>query len=420
MNKTLQEMLHRRAPHALVCALALGVSGGAALAAGTGASGQAYGTGVKAAPGSSAVNSGRTAVSALCTETLGATNRNNSSGTSLPPIGSTGSAKTSVSFQPVKDGSAAVAKSDVEGVSLLGGMITAKQVTAVSSSIAGSGGFSTSSRGTMLGGTAVLGVPVGGDVAPNTTMALPGIGKVILNEQTSDVTSTSASLAVNAIHVFVTDSNRLGVPAGTEITIAHAVSDTIAAIGVLGGAGYGSSLTGAGSLDNGRTAAIFLPCVGTTDGKVDRNSATGISIPGVFASGSAYTTAQGSVTATSASGEITASVNGMNLLNTMVTSTAAKADAHATLSGSTPAFSDSGSAFSGLAVSGHPEVGSNPPPNTKVKMSGLGTLWLHRVIEQKDSIEVRMVELIVDTPNSLGLPVGSDFRMAVAKVGTKQ
>ena len=63
---------------------------------------------------------------------------------------------------------------------------------------------------------------------------------------------------------------------------------------------------------------------------------------------------------------------------------------------------------------GHPEIGANPPPNTRVDLAGLGVLWLHRVIQKTSSIEVRMVELQVLQPNSFGLPVGGDLRLAVA------
>jgi hypothetical protein len=59
-------------------------------------------------------------------------------------------------------------------------------------------------------------------------------------------------------------------------------------------------------------------------------------------------------------------------------------------------------------------VGVSPAPNTKVSIAGLGTLWLHRVIQTSTSIEVRMVELVVDASNTLGLPIGADVRIAVA------
>jgi hypothetical protein len=70
----------------------------------------------------------------------------------------------------------------------------------------------------------------------------------------------------------------------------------------------------------------------------------------------------------------------------------------------------------GLKVSGHPGIHDNVPPNTKVKISGLGTLWLHRVIQTDNYIEVRMVELIVTQANKYGIAVGTEVRIADAHV----
>lgn len=54
------------------------------------------------------------------------------------------------------------------------------------------------------------------------------------------------------------------------------------------------------------------------------------------------------------------------------------------------------------------------PANTKLHISGVGTLWLHRVIQKPNSIEVRMIELVVKHANTLGLPIGSDIQVSVA------
>ena len=116
-------------------------------------------------------------------------------------------------------------------------------------------------------------------------------------------------------------------------------------------------------------------------------------------------------------GETTSTVHGSNLASKLLTAKVIKADANAsTTDGITFTFSDTGSKFVGVKVSGHPEINDNVPPNTKVKISGLGTLWLHRVIEGNNYIEVRMVELIVTQANTFGIAVGTDVRIADAHV----
>jgi len=42
-------------------------------------------------------------------------------------------------------------------------------------------------------------------------------------------------------------------------------------------------------------------------------------------------------------------------------------------------------------------------------------LWLRREIITSNSIEIRMIELIISVQNSLGIPVGTDIRIGVAE-----
>jgi hypothetical protein len=381
----------------------------------TGYSGNAYGTKVSVHPANVSVKSGTTALSQICTEATGVSNTNSVANVTLPPLVSTGAIDTSASSMDVSGGTASTSIANVDGISLLAGAITADAVKSVSSSISSSGVYSTSSVGTLFTNAVVLGNPVEADVAPNTRIVLPGIGFVILNEQMSNVTSTSAHLIVNGIHVHVTEDNSLHLPIGTQVIVAHAESGTMANVALLEGFGYGSEATVNHVVQAGRSAVVVLNCSGSDEDET--NDVAGENVPGVLATGAVHTKAQETVTSTSASAEITASVAGVNLLSSLVTATAVTAVANVSTDGSNLPLNDRGSIFAGLSVNGHPEVGANPPPNTQVTISGLGTLWLHRVIRKSTSIEVRMIELVVDTSNSYGLPVGTDVRISVAHVG---
>ena len=79
-----------------------------------------------------------------------------------------------------------------------------------------------------------------------------------------------------------------------------------------------------------------------------------------------------------------------------------------------PPIDEGGMRFLGLKVAGHRNIHDNVPPNTKVEISGLGTLWLHRVIQTDSYIEVRMIELVVTQKNTFGIAVGTDVRVANA------
>jgi hypothetical protein len=142
----------------------------------------------------------------------------------------------------------------VEAVDIAGGLVTAKLVVAMASSTANGATATSNAEGSTLIGLTVNGLSLG-DVSPppNTTIDVPGVGRVILNEQLSggDGVHTTA-LTVNMIHVVLT-----GAVAG-DIIVASAHSDvnftpapTPVPTPVTG------FMTGGGRLGTGRTIATF-------------------------------------------------------------------------------------------------------------------------------------------------------------------
>ena len=79
-----------------------------------------------------------------------------------------------------------VTKADIHDVSLLGGQITASEVKAVSRTRF-NGFFQTRADGSAFVSLVVNGNPINGNVPPNTRIALPGLGEVVLNEQIDKV-----------------------------------------------------------------------------------------------------------------------------------------------------------------------------------------------------------------------------------------
>ena len=68
---------------------------------------------------------------------------------------------------------------------------------------------------------------------PNTTILVPGIGSVTLNEQTCDSGgappcsgTTSSGITVRAIHVIVDNPNAPGVPQGADVIVGEAHADS--------------------------------------------------------------------------------------------------------------------------------------------------------------------------------------------------
>jgi hypothetical protein len=96
-------------------------------------------------------------------------------------------------------------------------------------------GVTSTDAGTQLVGLKVLGIPIAANVAPNTTIALPGIGYLVLNEQFCDngalafhtcTGATHSGLTVRALDLVVNGlSNPSGLPPAIQLIVAESHSD---------------------------------------------------------------------------------------------------------------------------------------------------------------------------------------------------
>ncbi len=149
----------------------------------------------------------------------------------------------------------ATSSATTEEVNLLNGLITAELVVAMSTSYGNGTSATSEATGSTLVGLSIAGSGIPFDEvftpAPNTTINLPGIGSVVLNEQIAggDHIKTS-SLTVNMIHV------RLDGLLGTgDIIVSSAHSDVnFAAPGPAQGNPF---MTGGGRIGEGRDFATF-------------------------------------------------------------------------------------------------------------------------------------------------------------------
>jgi hypothetical protein len=101
--------------------------------------------------------------------------------------------------------------STVQDVSILNGVITAKLVEAMASSTGNGAQAGSNSAGTTLVDLVINGVPKGlVSPSPNTQIAVPGVGTLILNEQTASGNgTTSTGLDVTALHLVLTTTDPL-------------------------------------------------------------------------------------------------------------------------------------------------------------------------------------------------------------------
>jgi hypothetical protein len=111
--------------------------------------------------------------------------------------------------------------------------VFASAITSQANSASGGGTSSSDPNGTSLLGLLVGGMSVNDNPPPNTTILVPGIGSVTLNEQTCDgggappcSGTTSSGIQVRAIHVIVDNPNTLGVPEGLDVIVGEAHADS--------------------------------------------------------------------------------------------------------------------------------------------------------------------------------------------------
>jgi len=111
--------------------------------------------------------------------------------------------------------------------------VSASAVNVQANSASGGGKSSSDARGTSLLGLSVGGTSVSDNPPPNTTILVPGIGSVTLNEQICDgggappCTGTANSgITVRAIHVIVDNPNATGVPQGADVVVGEAHADS--------------------------------------------------------------------------------------------------------------------------------------------------------------------------------------------------
>jgi len=111
--------------------------------------------------------------------------------------------------------------------------VFASVINSQANSVSGGGKSSSDPQGTSLIGLSVGGMSVSDNPPANTTILLPGIGSVILNEQTCNggggppcSGSTSSGIRVRASHVIVDSRNALGVPQGADVIVGETHADS--------------------------------------------------------------------------------------------------------------------------------------------------------------------------------------------------
>jgi len=389
--------------------------------------GNAYGIWANAASGSIATELGRSAFRPCpCKGTDGEVR-----GTSADNVTSGNTARTDHIHTTAKaDKTATTAytlmTSKADGTSLLNGRITANLIRAVANTDATTTRMHSSAKQSRFGGLQVLGRPLD-NVAPNTTIPIPGFGRVLLREVRRHGDDVHSSIInVNMIHLFITQANPMHVPVGTEIIVGHAKSAYRSTPFKTLFNGFAFATSGSNSsnqADNrmGPSAPIYLGCTGT-DGITVSNNINRSSVAQGLVSGTGLTSVRGGVTGPIATALSKSTVSDVSLLGGRIKADEVRGVARTTWDRSTNHASHdfSGSQLVGLRINGTP-INRNVAPNTRVNLPGVGYVLLNhqttRSTADSASSAVTMIEIHATVPNAFHLPAGSTFNVGVANSG---
>ena len=307
---------------------------------------------------------------------------------------------------------------DVSDVNLLGGMITADAVRAVARVSASRSRLAHSVTGSGFRNLRILGSLVPEDVAPNTTMPLPGLGSVTLMKVVPQGDFLDQGrVTVQMISVTITQPNGLSLPIGSRIVVGQAVAaydrEVSEPIGV-GGVAYLSEANSQSGDDVqnsvGRAAALYLTCEGT-GGAVRTRRASNLTVEDAVALGQGVTTVFSKPTRTGMKAIVTSDVDGVQLLGGIVTMGSVHAVASDRFDAGVRTSSAAGTGVSDLTIAGVP-LGNVTEENVRIDVPLVGYVILNEVIPpapgSKQRLRVNGARLVVE---SLGaaLPVGSEI-----------
>lgn len=378
-----------------------------------------YAVYVLAPAGSGNANYGPSVPVALsCTAPPGSKTITNS-GPALPaaPLIASGTANASITVNRSQQSLTVQTSEDIHNLSILGGLIAANDIHALVTSTASPTGASSTNSSTFSGLT-VNGTPENNNPSPNTKLTVPGLGSVTLNEQSGPFNgSNTTSIGVVAMDVQITGSNSLGLATGTRIVVAFVQSAIVpSAVNAITYGLYGLGL--GGSTPNiGPAAVAGVSCKGgsATIGSNGINSST------IGSTGTESSSASGQISSSTASASSQNSISNLNLLGGLISANKVTTAANVSWNSSGSSSRSGAATFQNASVNGTP-LPTNPAPNTRENLPGLGYALINEQSGSNDSSGAAETVIGVDiyvtvAHNSLGLPVGARIIVSLASAG---
>jgi hypothetical protein len=376
-----------------------------------------------------AVTSGLTASSNLAGDDYPAAHQTEVASVSVPHLAVVGVVTSGQAATAIPGGYQISSRAQTASVNLLDGLITADALDTTGTARVVDG-VASASANTKFVHLKVGSIFVPLNVAPNTTLNILNVAKVVINESKAIAMGGAASVKASAIHVTLLKPMN-GAPAGAEIFVDPVMATILPKVEtgsqLIGGRTFGL-FAGVGV---GTAAKVLIQPAGEltmpptgTNGVPFTNNVAGVNIKNVATIGAVNTTIQGLSTVGFGSSLTRAEIAKVNLLNGLITADAIEATA--LTYGSTDPFyppadfvvKEPSLRFVNLTIAGKP-IAINVKPNTLINVLGIAKIYINQQINTAHSTTVVGLRIVLSTAK-YGLPIGAEIDVAMANsfIGT--
>ncbi len=340
---------------------------------------------------------------------------------SVPGLIEVGAITTSQVASPFgPDGLQITSKAKIGGIDLLSGAIKVDAVETTNIARATPSGFSKEAE-SKLATLTIGGKSYPLESAPNTTIEIPGLAKVVINEQLSNSGPSGIETKVNALKVTLLE-DFAGAKLGSTIKLASS------GISILNGGP--SNAIPVGGFCYGLAAKVkakdisvavpplpflTIPSVGT-GGKRFTLSTADVDLPqGLLKVGAIECSVSGLSEVGSADAFAAPEIARVDLFGGLIKADAIKVRSHVS---KTPngSVEEQSMEFVNLKV-GSKKIPLDVKPNTRINVLGLGQVNINKQASQSGYSAIIGVEVILSV-KKLGLPVGAQVHVGVASTYT--
>ncbi len=358
------------------------------------------------------VTSQLSAESSVLSRDPGAADTNHLAALKTQGVLTLGAINTSVQVKSVTGGQQVTAKARAADVNLLGGLITAKAITTVTTT-SRINGVSSSTTHSDFADLKIIGVNLPVNIPENYTVRVGDIAAVGINAglvgNNGDYSAgIGAGLRVTLLKPEGNSDEGAEIDVNPTYTIVAPDSSPDTGHSTIGGA-FATRITA----DVGKTLSVRSdPTAPTTvfaqgtDGRVTTTSLAAVDLKGVGRIGAVKTTGVGVNNGKVATVTTTAAVGDINLLGGLIKATAVKVRASASLTSASGAMK-----LVDLTIAGN-RIPLSVKKNTVIKL-GIGKIVINQQIKSGTSITVRGVDIVLGKA-AYGLPAGAEIQLASA------